>query len=138
MFLKSFILFLFIGNSFLSKSVQSECLHSNLVEFSLSPTFFDPSAYYALNETTEFRNFEIKWLIDLMIEYPGLRTKFVQTITKQETIEIAKKRMINFEKSLKQGGVDMNRITFESKVFYVDEAASDQRSRIQGVMISLD
>lgn len=138
MFLKSFVLFLFVGNSLQSNSLQSELFCANAAKFYQSHTFFDPSAYYALNETKEFTNFEITWLIDLMNEHPGLKIKFVQTITKQETVEIAKKRMINFEKSLKQGSVDMNRITFESKVYYVDETESDQRSRIQGVVVSVD
>lgn len=130
MSLKNFILLFFAGSLFLLQSFQSE--------FIKTPSIFDPSAYYELNETKKFTNFEIKWLIDLMIEHPTLKVKFGQTITKQESVRIAQKRMTNFEKSLKKGDVDMSRITFETSVYFLDENDIDQRSRIQGVILSLD
>jgi hypothetical protein len=101
---------------------------------------FDNSAYYNLNETRRFENFETGWLKGFLDEYPGMCLEFVQTINPAEKGKIAKKRMKYFREELEKAGYDLNRITFRTDllVLHKDQLKEDQRSRIQGIVISMD
>lgn len=101
---------------------------------------FDNSAYYALNETTNFQNFEVEILRESQNQFPELCIEFVQTIHPNEQRKIAKKRKALFLKELERSGFDMKRIHFRKEVLILTEAQlkEDDRSRIQGIVRSLE
>lgn len=101
---------------------------------------FDNSAYYALNETRKFQNFEIDILKELQNQFPEMCMEFVQTIHPNELQKIAKKRKTLFLKELEKSGFDMKRIHFRKDVLILTEAQliEDDRSRIQGIIRSLE
>src|SRR5574343_263918 len=101
---------------------------------------FDYSAYYALNETRKFQNFEIDILKELQNQFPEMCMEFVQTIHPNELQKIAKKRKTLFLKELEKSGFDMKRIHFRKDVLILTEAQliEDDRSRIQGIIRSLE
>ncbi len=101
---------------------------------------FDNSAYYALNETRKFQNFEIDILKESQNQFPEMCLEFVQTIHPNELQKIAKKRKTLFLKELEKSGFDMKRIYFRKDVLILTEAQQkeDDRSRIQGIIRSLE
>lgn len=101
---------------------------------------FDNSAYYALNETRKFQNFEIDILRESQNQFPEMCLEFVQTIHPNEQQKIAKKRKTLFLKELERTGFDMKRIHFRKDVLILTEAQlkEDNRSRIQGIVRSLE
>jgi len=101
---------------------------------------FDPSAYYDLNDTKNVQNFEFEWFKDLFDDYSKMCVKFVQVLNPQESKKVAKKRMKTFIVELKKINCDMTRISYSNEVKYLDEEdlSEDPRSRIQGVVISMD
>jgi hypothetical protein len=101
---------------------------------------FDNSAYYALNETKQFQNLEVDWLLGFQNQFPEMCLEFIQTIHPNEQQKIAKKRKSLFLKELERTGFDMKRIHFQKEVLILTEAQlkEDNRSRIQGIVRSLD
>lgn len=101
---------------------------------------FDNSAYYNLNETTNFQNFEIQLFKELMDEYPGMCVEFTQTIHPEEKSKVAAKRMKRFREQLEKAGYDLSRISFRKEVLVLnkDLLKTDSRSRIQGIVLSMD
>lgn len=101
---------------------------------------FDNSAYYALNETRKFQNFEIDILRESQNQFPEMCLEFIQTIHPNERQKIAKKRKSLFLKELERTGFDMKRIHFRKDVLILTEAQlkKDNRSRIQGIVRSLE
>lgn len=101
---------------------------------------FDNSAYYALNETRKFQNFEIDILRESQNQFPEMCLEFVQTIHPNEKRKIAKKRRTLFFEELEKAGYDMNYIHFRKDVLILTEAQlkEDDRSRIQGIVRSLE
>src|SRR5690606_34010074 len=101
---------------------------------------FDNSAYFEHRETHVWQNFELTWFTSLMNEYPNMCMEFTQRINPKESIRIAQKRMTNFKKMLLNAGCDMRRISFSENIVFLNDnlLKIDTRSRIQGLVISMD
>lgn len=100
---------------------------------------FDTGIYYEKNETVKYENFDLKYFLTMLNEYPQMCIRFVQTINPEERKSVATKRKKQFLKELNSSGVDMNRIIFSKEILILDITKSeDKRSRIEGVVHSMD
>lgn len=100
---------------------------------------FDNSVYYEKNETVKHQNFDLKYFLMMLNEYPQMCIRFVQLKNPQERNSVAIRRKKQFLKELKSGGVDMSRIIFSEEILILDLTKSDdKRSRIEGVVHSMD
>ncbi len=101
---------------------------------------FDNSAYYTLNETREFENFEIELFLKMLENYPDICLKFSQTKHPDERDRIAEKRMQDFKKFLLENGVNTDKIEFsdEIKVIGWAELEYNAKARIYAEIISLE
>lgn len=95
-------------------------------------------AHYVANETRKMENFEVEMLIHLLKEHPKICIEFSQVIIRSESDKTAKKRMSNFKNYLEEYGVDMSCVRFDETVHYLNAFHEDQRSRIEGVVHSLE
>lgn len=99
---------------------------------------FDNSAYFNLNEIKKFEILTLKFLQDLIEKYPLICIEFIQTINVNESKRIAKKRMKTFKKTLKKAGLGIKNFRFNDEILVVKEIDFEQRSRIQGVVYSIN
>jgi|SRR5690554_302638 len=101
---------------------------------------FDNSVYYELNEIKNFQNFEMEWFKGLLTRYPEMCLEFVQTINPIEKQKIAQKRIKHFQEELVKANCDMKRISFRNETLILSDQMmiEDSRSRIQGIIISMD
>lgn len=100
---------------------------------------FDTGIYYEKNETVKHQNFDLKYFLTMLNEYPQMCIRFVQTINPEERKSVATKRKKQFLKELNSSGVDMSRIIFSEEILILDLTKSeDKRSRIEGVVHSMD
>lgn len=75
----------------------------------------------------------------MLIEYPQMCIRFVQTLNPEEKETVAKKRKEQFLKLLRTTGVNMNQIIFSDEILILDFSKSeDKRSRIEGVVYSMN
>lgn len=100
---------------------------------------FDNSVYYEKNETVKHQNFDLKYFLMMLNEYPQMCIRFVQLMNPEERKSVATRRKKQFLKELKSSGVDMSRIIFSEEILIMDLTNSeDKRSRIDGVVHSMD
>ncbi len=100
---------------------------------------FDNSVYYEKNEMVKHQNFDLKYFLTMLNEYPQMCIRFVQLINPEERKSMATRRKKQFLKELKSSGVDMSRIIFSEEILIMDLIKSeDKRSRIEGVVHSMD
>lgn len=120
-------------------STETTSFYFELILPVLKQCRFDNSAYYDLNETVRCQNFDTHFIKNITLENPGLCLSFTQTIHPNESLRTAKKRMKNFKKLLKIEDFDLSRIEFSDEIRILDLTSSeDHRSRIQGVVVSLE
>jgi hypothetical protein len=100
---------------------------------------FDTGIYYEKNETKEYQNFDLNYFKKMIVEYPQICIRFVQTVNPEEKKSVAMRRKKHFLKELQTSGVNMNQIIFTDEIFRLDITnANDKRSRIEGVVYSMD
>lgn len=104
------------------------------------PERFDNNVYFEFNSVNQFENLNVQWIKDLLDKHSQLCLEFSQTIHPKESKELASKRMNYFEKLLIDAGCDIKQIRFSDKVYLLTEyqITQDKRSRIEGVVVSLD
>lgn len=100
---------------------------------------FDTGIYYEKNEIKEYQNFDLEYFKKIIVEYPQICIRFVQTINPEEKRSAAMRRKKYFLKELQTTGINMNQIIFADEIFTLDITNSnDKRSRIEGVVYSMD
>lgn len=100
---------------------------------------FDNSAYYELNEIKAYQNFDLAFLKYTLAENPEVCVKFIQTWNPQEKKTVARKRMKLFRKQLFESGINPKQVSFSKQILNLSqEKTPDMRSRIQGVVASLE
>ena len=100
---------------------------------------FDNSAYYELNETSVYQNFDLKFLKHSLIENPGVCVEFIQTWNPEEKKKVARKRMKIFRNQLLEAGINPKQVSFSKQIMDLSqEETSESRSRIEGVVVSLE
>lgn len=99
---------------------------------------FDPSIYFDFNNVKDFQNHEDDLFKALILEFPEICIAFSQTINPEENREIVTERMNYFKQHLIQEGFDMKNFKFSNNIYLLDEFEQDKRSRIQGVVVSVE
>lgn len=99
---------------------------------------FDNSAYFQINETQNFENLTIEMLKDIVLRYPAICIEFRQMINPIESKLIARRRSRRFVKTLKKAGLNMGNFQINKSWLYVKDDDIEQRSRIQGIIFSMD
>lgn len=102
---------------------------------------FDNSAYYELNETKTYQNFDPTFLKRTLTENPDVCVKFIQTRNPEEKKALARKRMKLFRKQLLEAGINPKQVSFSKRLLDIndeDTEVPETRSRIQGVVVSLE
>ncbi len=110
----------------------------DLGKFKIFHDFIDYTAYFEKNNFIDYSNFSTEMLKELFLEYPTICLKFIQTKNVKESNRLAKKRMTNFKEQLKLANLPMKQLLFDENFLILDESLIDQRSKIQGVVISLE
>lgn len=102
---------------------------------------FDNSAYYELNGTKAYWNFDPTFLKHTLAENPDVCVKFIQTRNLEEKKALARKRMKLFRKKLLEAGINPKQVSFSKQILNVNDQVTefpDTCSRIQGVVVSLE
>lgn len=78
------------------------------------------SFYFYKGVSNDFFGDRIESLLEIQIKYPKLKWEFVLVQLKSEPGFLASKRLVILKKRFAATGLDMNRIVFNEKAFFVD------------------
>lgn len=76
--------------------------------------------YFYKGASNDFFGGRIEYLLELQKKYPKLKWEFVLVQLKSEPGFLAPKRLAILKKRFTASGLDMNRIVFNQKAFFVD------------------
>lgn len=93
---------------------------------------------YEKNELDPVDPFDIHLLNEIINDHPNICIEFSQTIIPSENEDLAARRMKRFKEFIEQHCIDTTCIVVSDQIHHLPKTVSDQRSRIEAAVTSLD